>query len=280
MKGILKTLLFFLIFFGGIGIVGATPTLNVPTASQNITGAVTANCTSVATFTNATLQYDNSGWTDISTNATEGIQWNFALTEASVVDGAYTMRCYANATGLNASASPNVTLVGFDDTAPTITWTALVDATKGNAETISGTCLDADFSNEACSSCTYYQVPDSSNLGDCLTGCATSFTGTAMSYTYTPDVYGIKNSYIECTDQHSQSVNTSQSLITIHSRGSGTPTTWGKLETVTGQQTKSQQTRNFGMFLLFGFVAVALIVVAYLVVNQPKNKPKRQKRKK
>jgi hypothetical protein len=280
MKGIFKFLLYSLIFLGSMSAVNAlTVTLNVPATGENITTSpyvLNATASAVASefaVYNCTFYYETSGVytkiADVSNTSAGQTEFTNSWTWTSVADGAYdinaTCREYneTDGTGENIASDEN-TNVGLDDTGPTITMTTLTDATKGTASTVSVTCLDSDFSNEGCSACSYYQVADSRNLGDCLTGCALTISGTSGTYSYTPDIYGVKNQYVECTDQHSQKTNATQTEIRVHSRGSGVPTQYGPEVTTEGVSAaqKASETRNMNIIIL----AIMLVAVSALLL--------------
>lgn len=266
MKNMLKVLIFALILLGGIGAVNATSILVLPTANQNITGSITANCTGSVTYNNASFQYYSSGWQTIGTNSTSGTQWNLAIDETDAADGQYNMRCLANGTVI----SSNVSLVGWDDTSPTTSsYSVITDTAVNRVETVTLTCLDADFNNEACSSCSYYQVEGPGKVGDCTTGCSMTASGTTMTYSYTVETYGVRNTYVECTDQRSQSGNTSQVGIDIKSAGSGGPSKYTAPTTQVGvseaQAAASKRRAEAG-----GAIVVIIILAGYFYLKSQK----------
>ncbi len=262
MKTMLKILMFALILFGGIGTVNAFDldvTVVTPTANQNITGSITADCGVNVSSSNMTLQYFSAGWQNVvAANTTAGTNFTFAVTETSVADGAYTVSCLVDSGGVNESRSDNVSSVGWDDTGPTISlYTPATAGKKGTPFTITATCLDADFSNEACSSLVYYQ-----DAGfDCVTGCTMTAVGTAFSYTYTPDVYNPRNAWLQATDQHSQTTNTSTTSIDVKSKGSGgPPVLYGDATTTLGISVAEEAAKK--RKAAGGGIVVILIMVA------------------
>jgi len=276
MNGILKSLIVSLILIGGMGTAEAATALTVPAADTNITtGFATYSVTvttAVTNGTNVSVWYNTSAtaWARLCSNGSALLElttYTWACDMSALADGSYNFKAVVNdsLSGEENSSAVGNMKIGIDDTGPTISGTALVDATVSSAATVTWTCLDADFSNEACDNCTYYQKADSSNLGDCLegTGCAMTGSGTTFTYSYTPTVYGIKASYAECFDQHGQSTNTSDSNIQVHSRGSGLPPGYGPQEVAKSQdaaQKASDRNRNI-LLIAIGLIAVAALLL-------------------
>lgn len=272
MKNMLKTLLFFLIVLGGMGTAHALIRVDDMCGS---TPASNLNFTADCEFD---IYIDGNSTIDIVANSTaiNGISlvgnntgcggsvcsYNLTIDISAVSNGEYSITAVANWTeGTNVNGTEYTTM-GIDDTGPTIAWTALADTTIGDTETISGTCTDSDFSYTVCSACSYYQVAEQ-GLGDCTSGCSMTISDNTITYSYTSSVYGARNSFIECTDQHSQATNATSAEITIHSRGSGAGGAIWYDETITPGKSASEKATT--SLLLVLVLLGALMIVGTIV---------------
>jgi hypothetical protein len=172
-----------------------TTTLNLPSSNQNVTADTTYNCsiTGGVNVDNASIQYYSSGWNTIVTNSTAGTEWVGTLQVSAVSDGTYTMRCLAEPGGDNETASANVTLVTFDDTAPTGVSFTLSDnyVSSGSTQTLTISCTEASVYG-----CYYCEIEDNIDYPSSY-GNDTAPVG---SFSWTPKSGYIHKTRVRCAD--------------------------------------------------------------------------------
>ena len=183
-----------------------TVTVVAPQANANITSATVFSCTTNVTTNNVSYQYFNAGWQTISSNTTSGTEYNTSVAESDVADGDYTFRCLGNAGGANATASANVTKVGWDDTNPTLTeppTTVTNPVLYGNNQCINISASDTGFT-DGVSSCTLIDNLDYSS------GTVMDDTGTdSFGKCWSPTAGDHRYSW-NCTDAHSLSASSGE----------------------------------------------------------------------